>query len=150
LDDQDRKLLKLIQQDGKMSYAELGDRVGLSLSAVNERLKKLSARGVIKKYAALIDPEALGLHVCAFVQVSVDLPKNENGFLARIARIPEVLECHHVTGEFSYLLKVRLRGTAELEQLLKQKLKSVKGVVRTHTVIVLSTVKEETALPVEE
>jgi Lrp/AsnC family leucine-responsive transcriptional regulator len=129
-----------------MSYAALGDRVGLSISAVNERLKKLHARGVIGGCVALLAPRAVGLDVCAFVQVLIERPEHDEAFLAAIEEMPAVLECHHVTGDFSYLLKVRVPDTASLESFLSRQIKALGGVVRTQTVIALSSPKESTAL----
>ncbi len=150
MDESDLRLLSLIQYNSKLSYAELGKRVGLSVSAVNERLKKLQAQGIIRSYVAVLDAEAVGLDLCAFIQVLIDRPENEPTFLKRIAKVREVQECHHLTGEFSYLLKVRVRNTSHLETLLKEQLKSLKGLVRTHTFIVLSTPKETTALALDD
>jgi Lrp/AsnC family leucine-responsive transcriptional regulator len=146
MDNADWQLLQLVQENGKMSYADLGQRVGLSVSAVNERLKKLQAAGLIRGYVALLDPQPLGLGVCAFVQVSVNRPADEASFLRQIATLTEVQECHHITGDFSYLLKVRVCSTADLEALIKNKLKTLHGIVRTHTLIALSTFKETPAL----
>jgi Lrp/AsnC family leucine-responsive transcriptional regulator len=144
----DRKLLANLQTDCKLSYAELGQRVGLSVSAVNERLKKMGKEKIIKRYVALVDPAALGLDLTAFIQVVIDRPEHERPFRARIAALPEVQECHHVTGQYSYMLKVRVRNTAHLETLIMEKIKTLKGLVSTQTSIVLSTPKETTVLPV--
>jgi len=149
MDAADWQLLQLVQENGTMSYASLGQRVGLSVSAVHERLKKLETSGVIRGYIAILAPEALGLGVCGFMQVSVNRPADETPFLRAIAKLPEVQECHHITGEFSYLLKVRVRSTADLEALIKNKIKTLNGIVRTHTVIALSTAKETPALCLE-
>lgn len=147
MDATDRALLALVQQNGKWSYAELGEQVGLSISAVNERLRKLQGRGVIRRYAALLDAGALGLDVCAFVQVQVDGPLHEARFLAFVQAAAEVQECHHITGAFSYLVKVRVASTARLEAFLRD-LKAAGGEARTHSFIALSTPKETPALPV--
>jgi Lrp/AsnC family leucine-responsive transcriptional regulator len=146
MDEIDRELLLLLQEDCRMSYGDLGNRVGLSISAVNERLKKLNARGVIRGCVAVLEPRAVGLDVCAFVQVVIERPEHNAGFLAAIAAMSSVLECHHLTGEFSYLLKVRVADTAALETFLSRDLKGLAGVVRTHTAIALSSAKETTAL----
>ncbi|HEY7033404.1 MAG TPA: Lrp/AsnC family transcriptional regulator [Thermomicrobiales bacterium] len=146
MDETDRELLALLQEDCRMSYGELGGRVGLSISAVNERLKKLHARGVIRGCVAVLEPRAVGLDVCAFVQVLIERPEHDAAFLAAIGAMPAVLECHHVTGDFSYLLKVRVADTAALETFLSRELKGLAGVVRTHTAIALSSAKEATAL----
>lgn len=131
-----------------MSYAELGARVGLSVSAVNERLKKLSAKGVVQGCLAVLSPAEVGLDVCAFVHVLIERPAHNAGFLTAIQAMPAVLECHHVTGDFSYLLKVRVRNTAALEWFLSDGIKDLPGVVRTQTVIALSSPKETTVLDV--
>lgn len=149
MDEHDRQLLKLVQTNSKLSYAELGEGVGLSISAVNERLKKLQAQGMIRDYVARLNPAGLGLDLLAFVAVVLAEPRHEPGFLERIAAVPEIQECHHVTGDFSYLLKVRVKNTSALEKLLKEQLKTIPGLVRTYTSIVLSTAKETTALPIE-
>lgn len=148
MDSIDRELVRLLQEDGKRSHAELSEAVGLAVSTVNERLKKLHAQGVVRRYVALIDPKAFDLDICAFVQVLITGPQLEQPFEERMERIPEVLECHSIAGEFSYLLKVRVRSTAHLEQFLREHIKSVPGVVRTHSMIVLTTPKETTAIPV--
>ena len=146
MDNLDIELLKLIQLDCRISNARLGELVGLSTSAVNARLSKLKKQGVIETCAALIDPAKLGLGILAFVQVLIDRPEHEPPFLHNIKDLPEVLECHHVTGDFSYLLKVQTRDTALFEAFLL-KIKSYPGLVRTLTLIALSSPKKTTALP---
>jgi Lrp/AsnC family leucine-responsive transcriptional regulator len=146
MDEIDRQLLTLLQQNGRLSYHELGARVGLSTSAINERVKKLQAAGVIQGTVTLVDPKVVGLDLCAFMQVLTSEPHNERIFLERLQDIPEVQECHHVTGEFSYLLKIRTRNTSSFEGLMKQ-IKELPGVVRTHTIVSLSSPKDTTAVP---
>lgn len=146
MDDIDRALLDILQQDGRRSYGELGEAVGLSVSGVNERLKRLRARGVIRATVALVEPHAVGLDVLAFVQVLLDRPEHEAGFRDAIAAIPEVIECHHVTGDWSYQLKLRTRTTGHLERVMMEAIKSIPGVVRTQTLIALSSPKETTVL----
>ena len=148
MDHIDLKLLGHLQRNAKLSYAELGRRVGLVVSTVNERLKKLQARGVIRAYVAVVNPKALGLDICAFVQVLMAEPDLESAFVERMHDLSEVQECHCITGEFSYLLKVRVRDTAHLEAFLREKIKSLAGVARTQTMIALSTSKETLALGV--
>jgi Lrp/AsnC family leucine-responsive transcriptional regulator len=148
MDPIDRALLALVQEDGRRPYAELATEVGLSVSAVNERLRRLRARGVVRAVVALLDPHAVGLDVLAFVQVLLDRPEHEAAFRAGVTAVPEVLECHHVTGEWSYLLKVRTRDTGHLEDVLATGIKALPGVVRTQTLIALSSPKETTTLDV--
>jgi len=138
----DAHLMDLLQADCSRSLAELGKEVGLSVSAVKERLSKLRARGDVRAYVALINPRTLGYALCAFVQVRVDGRKNEHAFLEAALRLPEVQECHHVSGDFSYLLKMWARSLQDLEQLV-DRLKSRSGVARVHTSVVLSSPKDQ-------
>ena len=147
MDEIDRIILDRLQADSTQTYAEIGAAAGLSASAVNDRLKRLRAEGVIRRMSADVDPTALGLSLLGFVLVAVNAPQGEGRFCEYMKAAPEVLECHHLTGDFSYLLKLRLRDTAHLEQFLMDRLKPLAGVVRTHTLIALSTVKETHILP---
>jgi Lrp/AsnC family leucine-responsive transcriptional regulator len=144
IDERDRQILQLVQRDASLAQAEIARQVGLSTAAVHERLKKLEASGVIRRWTALLNGAAVGAGITAFVEVFLDHPRHEPALLERVVRIDEVLECHHVTGEFSLLLKVRVHDMEALKQLLLHQLGSLEGVSRTRTVVVLSTVKEET------
>lgn len=146
MNDIDKHLLALLQRDSTMSYAELGRTIGLSTSAVNERIKKLERTGVIKSWSVVVDPVAVELSMLAFMLVVLE--GNDDTFAERIAAMPEVQECHHITGEFSYLLKIRVQNPAALEEFLMKKLRQIPGFSRTHTIVVLSSTKEETILPV--
>jgi len=148
VDEIDRIIIDRLQGDGSLTYAEIGAAAGLSASAVNDRLKRLRAEGVIRRMTADIDPTAVGLTLLAFVLVAVNDQPGEVRFRDAMKGAPEVLECHHLTGDFSYLLKLRLRDTTHLEHFLMDRLKPLAGVVRTHTLIALSTVKETHILPV--
>lgn len=142
MDQIDRIIIDRLQEDGAQTYAEIGAAAGLSPSAVNDRLKRLRTEGVIRRMTAEIDPEAVGLSLLAFVLVAVNDPQAEARFRAAMKAAPEVLECHHLTGDFSYLVKLRLRDTAHLEHFLMDRLKPLGGIARTHTLIALSSVKE--------
>jgi Lrp/AsnC family leucine-responsive transcriptional regulator len=142
LDDIDRVLLQILQRDGQVSYAELGSNVGLSASAVNDRLKRLKATGVLLRITAEVSPALLGREFLVFILVELADLKQEPEFLKRIQERPEVLECHHVAGDYSYLLKLRLTGTGHLERFLSQQVKSIGGIQRTHSIIALSSAKE--------
>lgn len=147
LDERDRKILALVQRDGKLAQAEIAKRVGLSTAAVNERLKKLENAGVIRRYVALVDPRAVGASVIAFVEVFIEHPRFERAFIDRVLSLHEVQECHHITGEFSLLLKIRVRDMESLQQLLIHQLNVLEGVRQTRTVLALSTSKEESYVP---
>jgi len=143
LDPIDRKILALLQEDAKIPQAKVAKAVGLTAPSVNERIRKLERAGFIRGYAALLDSRKLGLDVTAFVEVFIEQPKLEEGFIESVRGLEEVLECHHITGEFSLLLKVRVADMAAFRQLLIEKLNTVRGVRQTRTLIVLATAKEE-------
>jgi Lrp/AsnC family transcriptional regulator, leucine-responsive regulatory protein len=143
LDSKDRQILSLVQKDAKRAQAEIAKRVGLSAAAVNERLRKLENAGVIRRYAAVLDPRAVGLTVTAFVEVFIEHPRFEGAFIEKILRLEEVQECHHITGEFSLLIKLRVHDMEALQHLLLRQLNALEGVRQTRTVMVLSTLKEE-------
>jgi Lrp/AsnC family leucine-responsive transcriptional regulator len=146
LDAIDLKLIELLQTNDQSALGELGRAVKLAPSSVKERIKRLTKAGVIKGFHARIAPDALGLDLLAFIFVGWTNPATEPRFLARVAREPTVLECHHVTGSWNYILKVRLRNTAALEAFLTHVVKSVPGIQRTESLIVLSSPKETAAL----
>ncbi len=146
IDQSDRRLLSLVQEDCRRSYADLADRSGLSTSTVHDRLKRLQARGVIQGQVALLDPAALGLDICAFVQITIAHPSKVRAFLDQIVMLPEVQECHHVTGDHDYLLKIRARNAAALEEVIVEKIKTIDGIVRSQTSIALSSAKDTPAI----
>lgn len=147
LDAKDRAILDLIQRDGTLAQAEIARRVGLSTAAVSERLRKLEQSGVIRGWTVRVDPHALGSTIAAFVEVFIENPQHEPAFIERILALDEVQECHHITGEFSLLLKIRARDMEALKDLLLGKLNVLEGVRQTRTVMVLSTSKEESFVP---
>jgi len=143
----DYTLLEALQADARASLAELGKIIGLSISATNERVKKLVASGAILGWSVRLDPRKLGYPVLAFVHVLIDRPENEPGFLDAIGKIVEVQECHHVTGEWNYMLKVRARDPEDLESLIVERIKTIRGVARSHPMIALSTAKDRAYVP---
>jgi Lrp/AsnC family leucine-responsive transcriptional regulator len=144
----DKQILKIIQQDARISNAEIARQVGLAPSAILERMRKLEERGIIRGYAADIDPRQVGLGLTVFVFVRTSECNNTEVEKALVA-IPEVLEAHEVAGEDCLLLKVRTKDTEELGKLLREKIKPVQNVLSTRTTVVLHTFKETTALPLD-
>jgi len=138
----DLKIVDRLQSDGRATQLELAKAVGLSQPAVAERIRKLEERGVIRGYSAQVDAAQLGKDVTAFIGVSVEHPRYFAGFAKRVEALADVLECHRVAGNDSYLLKVRTDTTATLDRLLVEVLRTIPGVTRTHTTIVLASVKE--------
>ncbi len=145
IDQIDLKILSILQNNGRARLADIADEVELSAPAVMERVKKLEASGVIKGYQALVDGKKVGKDITAFIGVSIGNQRDIDQFATQILRYPDVLECHHVTGDESFILKVKSANTGSLEKLLGQ-IRSVEGVTRTVTKIVLSTAKESQAL----
>jgi Lrp/AsnC family leucine-responsive transcriptional regulator len=143
VDTNDSKLLLRLRTDARVSWADLAAEIGISAPAVAERVRKLREKGVIRGFHTDVDPTAVGLALTAFVAVTLAHPRDRAGFLRAVRRRPEVREAHHMAGEDDYLLKVHCRDTAHLEHLLTGILKSIKGVQRTRTSIVLGTAKEE-------
>ena len=147
INDIDKQIVKILQQDGRMSNAEIARQVGLAASAVLERIRKLEERGVIEGYFASIDPKEVGFGLVAFVFVRTN--ECGDGTDELLAEIPEVLEVHDVAGEDSYLLKVRASDPEDLARLLREKLKAIPSVVTTRTTVVLQTLKENGPLQIE-
>lgn len=142
MDVKDTQIVRLLQEDGKLSYARIGEQVDLSITAVKERINKLQNTNVLKENVYIPNPELLGFDICAFVQVLMPIPSEENNFVQAIQKIDEIQECHFITGEYSYLLKIRVTDTRALESLLGEKIKAIEGVARTNTIIALTTTKE--------
>ncbi len=144
----DSKLLRKLMTAGRSTWAELGATVKLTAPAVAERVRKLEERGVIKGYAAIVDAAQTGYPLTAFVAVTLDRPQHRKGFTAALAKMSEVVEIHHVAGDSDYYLKVRCQGTADLDDLLSNRIKSLPGIARTRTTIVLGTLKETVVAPI--
>jgi Lrp/AsnC family leucine-responsive transcriptional regulator len=149
LDRSDRRLLAILQEDGRISIVDLADQVGLSPTATTERVKRLTRDGYITGYGARLDPEKLGRGLLVFIEVKLDrtTPEVFERFAQAVARAPEVLECHMVAGGFDYLVKTRIADMAAYRSFLGEVLLSLPGVRETHTFAVMEEVKSTTALP---
>ncbi|MDP9122205.1 MAG: Lrp/AsnC family transcriptional regulator [Acidobacteriota bacterium] len=147
IDNTDTQILTLLQQNARISNAEIARQVGMAPSAILERIRKLETSGVIRGYEARIDPEALGLSLLAFVFVRSNDLVGDTSTAELLARIPEVQEAHHIAGEDCFLLKVRVPDAKSLGRLLRERI-GVLGTVRsTRTTIVLETVRESAQVP---
>ena len=147
MDSIDRELLKILQVDARRSVSSIARELGVPVSTVNDHLRRLQEAGTVRGFAGHLDPQAVGLQVCAFVQVLVDDPALETAFLESVRHLAHVQECHSVSGEFSYLLKVRVADTDELGRFLRDVIRQLPGVGQTNTMITLTTSKETTVLP---
>lgn len=150
LSDLDHAILRELQADGRLSNADLARRINLSPPATHTRVKRLEQLGYIRQYTALVDREKLGYDLLCFVQVTIQLhqPEQVRSFPEHIHQLPEVLECHHVTGDYDYLLKIIARNRKELEHFLMERLTPIPGVARIQTNVVLDEIKSITQVRV--
>ena len=152
LDRIDRQILALLREDGRMSHAAIAKEVGLSGPAIHERVRKLEQKGVIASYAAIVDPEKVDRSHAAFALVTISEGNefaDDEEIVAKICEEPDVLEFHRIAGQDCYLIKMRCATNKDLERLLKR-IRSIKGVARTRTTIVLSTELERPTVSVRE
>lgn len=150
IDEMDRRILSLLQQDARLPNAEIARRVGMAPSATLERLRKLEERGVIQGYEVRLDPRKLGLGLTAFIFVRTQSKSGEVDSAERLKQHPHVLEIHHVAGEDCYLVKVRAVDTEDLGRMLQRDFATLPNVLSTRTTIVLGTIKESSRIPVPE
>lgn len=136
MEDTDRQIVRVLSEDGRISYTDLAERVGLSVSAVHQRVRRLEARGAIRGYAARVDFDALGLPLTAFVSIHPNDPSAPDDAPDRLAHLPAIEACYSVAGVESYILKVRVASPVALETLL-QDIRAAAN-VSTHTTVVLS------------
>jgi Lrp/AsnC family transcriptional regulator, leucine-responsive regulatory protein len=134
----DARILEILQRDGRRPYADLGAEVGMSGPSAHERVKKLEARGAIRGYAAIVDPASVGLGILAFTWITQAPGTAATDLTDDLAAIPEIEECHHITGEADYLIKVRARDTRDLERILRQ-VQATRHVFTTETDVVYSS-----------
>jgi Lrp/AsnC family leucine-responsive transcriptional regulator len=141
MEDLDRRIVGLLLQDGRMSFTDLGKVTGLSTSAVHQRVRRLEERGVIQGYRAIVDYNALGMPLVAFISITPTDPAAPDDVVDHLRDIGDIEACHSVAGEESYILKARLSTPGDLEDLLAQVRTS--AMVSTRTTVVLSTPWEE-------
>ena len=149
MDSTDLKILELLQQDARMTNAEIAAQVDLTASSVYERVRKLQEQGTIRRYTIQVDPAALGKPLTAFIRLTVAYDERQERGVAAIRADPDVLECYSVAGEDCYILKTRVAGPGEFEALIRR-LRSRLTVLRSVTMIALSAIKEDGALAVAE
>jgi Lrp/AsnC family leucine-responsive transcriptional regulator len=148
LDTIDLKILALLQQDACLQNTSLAKKIGMAPSAVLERVKKLEQKGIIKNYVTRIDPVALNLKLLAFIFIKSGEGPSDAATAKLIAKIPEVLEVHHVAGDDCYLVKVRTEDPQSLIKLMRERFGKIPNIISTKTTIVLETLKEDNYLPV--
>ncbi len=150
LDDMDRAILRCLQRHGRVTHAELSERVNLSPSACHRRVQRLEAAGVIKDYVALLDPRAVGRMTTVFVEIRLSGQSEEvlDAFERAVARVPDVLECHLMAGTADYLLKVVARDSEDFAQIHRRHLARLPHIAQMQSSFALKTVCKTTALPV--
>ena len=148
IDEMDRRILSLLQQDARLSNAEIARRVGMAPSATLERLRKLEERGVIRGYEARLDARKLGLGLTAYIFIRAQDNQSEQTVGDRLKQHANVLEVHHIAGEDCYLVKVCTSDTEELGRMVRSEFGAMPGVLSTRTTIVLGTVKETARIPI--
>ena len=135
VDERDLEIIAALQEDARATYADIGRRAGLSPSSVHERVRKLERSGAIRGYRAVVDPEALGLFVTALISATPFDPTQPDDLPDRVRVVPEVVDCLSVAGEANYILKVRVRTTADLEELIRRLREKAEVVTRTTVVL---------------
>ena len=149
LDEIDRTVLQYLQEDARITNAELARRVDLSPPGLQKRVRKLEESGVIEQYTTLVNREAVGYDMLCFIQVTLQRhdPESIRIFREQVHQMPEVLECYHLTGEYDYMLKIVVRNRAHLSSFLVDTLTPLPGMDKLRTSLVLSEIKRTTAVP---
>jgi len=152
LDATDKKILNILQENGRLSNNELARRIGLTATPTLERVRRLERDGIIKGYRTIVDEEKIGKGLTVFVSISLAIHKLQavEEFCDEVDKLPEVLASYHTTGEADFLLKVVVHDTTDYVHLMWQKLTRLPGVQRIHSMVVLSTRKDETKLPIDQ
>jgi DNA-binding Lrp family transcriptional regulator len=150
IDDIDKKILEILQSRAKITNAKLSEEIGLSPAPTLERVKKLEQMGVITSYHAKLNVEKIGLGVTTFVLATLNGHNRSNieGFIEEINKIPEVIECHHITGAGDFILKVVAKDIASYQKLMLEKVSDIKQVDNMQSMVVLSTFKDSKVIPV--
>ena len=147
----DKKILNIVQTDSRNSSAQIAKAVGVSVSTANERVRKLTASGHVKAWQAVLSPEKVGMGLCVFLLIDMDFD-GEAQACAALQALDEVQELHHISGAHSYMIKVRVKDTKALQRLISENIKPLPAIVRTQSMLVLSTEKEtpKIKVPVDE
>lgn len=150
IDDIDKKILEILQSRAKITNAKLSEEIGLSPAPTLERVKKLEQMGIIASYHAKLNTDKIGLGVTTFVLATLSGHNRANieGFIQEINKIPEVVECHHITGAGDFILKVIAKDIASYQKLMLEKVSDIKQVDNMQSMVVLSTFKDSKVIPV--
>ncbi len=149
MDNIDIKIIKLLQENARVTASEIAGTINLSVPAVSERLKKLESSGVIKQYTAIVDPVHMNKTLMAIVFITLERPRFADTFAEFVKKQNDILECHYLAGDFDYALKVVTENTTTLQELL-DRIKSLQCVQKTRTIVILSTAKNNYSVIPEE
>ncbi len=149
LDKTDYSILKFLQEDGRITNLDLSKKIDLSPAPTLERVKKLENKGYIKSYHALVDEERLGIGIKTFIQVRLDFHQNDSiqNFIDEVNKIKEITECHHVSGQCDFLLKVYVQDIKAYQQLLMNKISKIRGIKNLETMMIMSSNKKDMVVP---
>ena len=145
----DIRILNCLKKNSRENASVIGEKVNMSVSAVFERIRKLENAGIIRQYTLVLDPKQIGKDLSALISVGIERPQYNDGFTEFVKSYPEIVECHYVTGDFDFIVKVLTDSTGSLERILNE-IKSVPGVSVTKTLVILSTVKNDFSAGLEE
>jgi Lrp/AsnC family transcriptional regulator, leucine-responsive regulatory protein len=150
LDQTDRKVLDILQENAKITNADLSKKIGLSPAPTLERVKKLELSGIIRSYHAKLEPELVGLGVSTIIMVTLVGHKKQvtDSFVEKVKEIPEIIECHHITGDGDFLLKVISKDINSYQKLLLEVINEIEEVANTKSMVILSTFKDSEKLPI--
>ncbi len=145
MDDIDKKILRRLQENARITISDLSSEIALSMPAISERLKKLEASGVIQQYTVILDPLKLNKHLMSLMFIRFDNPGHGDAFSDFVKNEAEIKECFYITGDFDYSLKIITENTRTLEKLLTR-IKNQPGIVKTQTIVVLSTITDSPSI----
>lgn len=147
MDELDINILKLLKENAKIPASEISNHINLSVSAVGERLKKLEKSGVIKQYTTILNPNMLKKDLTALMFISLERPQVSEDFLKYVQLEEEIMDCFYLAGDYDYMIKIATENTRSLERLLNR-IKSISGIIKTNTIVVLATEKESYSVPI--
>ncbi|WP_018150530.1 winged helix-turn-helix transcriptional regulator [Leeia oryzae] len=152
LDKLDRKILKVLQQDGRIAMTDLAEKVGLSTTPCSERVKRMERDGIIEGYYARLNPKALGANLLVFVEIRLASKSGDlfEEFKREVLKLPNVMECHLVSGDFDYLIKARIGEMTQYRKLLGDILLKLPGATESKSYVVMEEVKESLAMPIAD
>ena len=150
IDKLDCQILMALTDNGRVRWSALAEQLGVSAPAIADRVRRLESSGAIAGYTAQLNAQFFGIELTAFITVTLEHPRYRQEFINYVQANDSIQSCHHIVGEGDYLLKVRCRQTADLEQLLSEEIKALPGISQTRTTISLSTVKDRVTLPIEQ